>query len=68
MYSLKLHINKSNRKVNQKRSSSSKEYGHPNIEKQIEFDKIKEIWSGLAITDKAKERIYFRNARYLANF
>lgn len=28
-----------------------------NIEKQIEFDKIKEIWSGLAITDKAKERI-----------
>ena len=28
-----------------------------NIEKQIEFDKIKEIWSGLAVTDKAKERI-----------
>ena len=28
-----------------------------NIEKQIEFDKVKEIWSGLAITDWAKEKI-----------
>ena len=26
-------------------------------ERQIEFDKVKEIWSGLAITDRAKERI-----------
>ena len=28
-----------------------------NIEKQIEFDKIKEIWKNLCITDKAKEQI-----------
>lgn len=28
-----------------------------NIEKQIEFDKIKEIWMNLAITDQAKEKI-----------
>lgn len=28
-----------------------------NIEKQIEFDRIKEIWTGLAITDWAKEKI-----------
>lgn len=28
-----------------------------NIEQQIEFDKIKEIWSGLAITQKAKDQI-----------
>ena len=28
-----------------------------NIEKQIEFDKIKEIWKNLCITDKAKELI-----------
>lgn len=28
-----------------------------NIERQIEFDKVKEIWSELAITDWAKERI-----------
>lgn len=28
-----------------------------NIEKQIEFDKVKEIWSELAITDWAKEKI-----------
>ena len=29
-----------------------------NIEKHIEFDKVKEIWAGLAITDYAKEKIY----------
>ena len=28
-----------------------------NIEKQIEFDKIKEIWTKLAVTERAKERI-----------
>lgn len=28
-----------------------------NIEKQIEFDKIKDIWSELAVTDWAKERV-----------
>lgn len=28
-----------------------------NIEKQIEFDRIKEIWSGLAVTADAKEEI-----------
>lgn len=28
-----------------------------NIERQIEFDKIKDIWANLAITDWAKERI-----------
>lgn len=28
-----------------------------NIEKQIEFDKVKELWSELAITDWAKEKI-----------
>ncbi len=28
-----------------------------NIDKQIEFDKIKEMWRGLAVTDKAKEII-----------
>ena len=28
-----------------------------NIEKQIEFDKIKEMWAELAITEKAKEKI-----------
>lgn len=28
-----------------------------NIEKQIEFDKIKEIWTSLAITESAKEQI-----------
>lgn len=32
-----------------------------NIEKQIEFDKVKAIWKGLAITDRAKESI--ENAR-----
>lgn len=29
-----------------------------NTEKQIEFDKIKEKWSGLAVTEAAKERIW----------
>ena len=28
-----------------------------NIEKQIEFDKIKDIWTALAVTDQAKENI-----------
>ena len=28
-----------------------------NIEKQLEFDKIKEIWMALAVTEKARERI-----------
>lgn len=28
-----------------------------NIERQIEFDKVKEIWTNLAVTDRAKERI-----------
>lgn len=28
-----------------------------NIDKQIEFDKVREIWCGLAITDAAKEKI-----------
>lgn len=28
-----------------------------NIEKEIEFDKIKEIWTALAVTDQAKENI-----------
>lgn len=28
-----------------------------NIERQIEFDKVKEIWAELAVTDWAKERI-----------
>ncbi len=28
-----------------------------NIEKQIEFDKVKEIWMGLTVTDQAKEKI-----------
>ena len=28
-----------------------------NIDKQIEFDKVKELWADLAITDYAKERI-----------
>ena len=28
-----------------------------NIDKQIEFDKVKEMWADLAITDYAKERI-----------
>ena len=28
-----------------------------NIDKQIEFDKVKEIWAELAITDYAKEQI-----------
>lgn len=28
-----------------------------NIEKQIEFDKVKDIWEGLAVTDWAKSRI-----------
>ena len=32
-----------------------------NIEKQIEFDKVKELWAELAVTDWAKERI--REAR-----
>lgn len=32
-----------------------------NINKQIEFDKIKEMWSDLAVTDYAKEKI--KNAR-----
>ena len=27
-----------------------------NIDKQIEFDKVKEIWADLAITDYAKEK------------
>lgn len=28
-----------------------------NIEKQIEFDKVKEMWAGLAVTEWAKEKI-----------
>ena len=28
-----------------------------NTEKQIEFDKIKELWMGFAVTEKARERI-----------
>ena len=28
-----------------------------NIDKQIEFDKVKELWTDLAITDYAKEKI-----------
>ena len=28
-----------------------------NIERQIEFDKVKERWSELAVTDYAKENI-----------
>ncbi len=28
-----------------------------NIEKQIEFDKVKDIWETLAVTDRAKSRI-----------
>ena len=28
-----------------------------NTEKQIEFDKIKEKWKSLAVTDKAREKI-----------
>ena len=28
-----------------------------NIERQIEFDKVKEIWAKLAMTDWAKEKI-----------
>ena len=28
-----------------------------NIEKQIEFDKVKEIWMNLAVTEAAKEQI-----------
>lgn len=28
-----------------------------NIERQIEFDKVKEVWSDFAITDRAKERV-----------
>ena len=28
-----------------------------NIERQIEFDKVKDIWADLAITDWAKEKI-----------
>ena len=28
-----------------------------NIEKQIEFDKIKEMWAALAVTERAKEKI-----------
>lgn len=28
-----------------------------NIDKQIEFDKVKEMWADLAITDYAKEKI-----------
>lgn len=28
-----------------------------NIEKQIEFDKIKDIWADLAVTDAAKAKI-----------
>ena len=28
-----------------------------NIDKQIEFDNVKDIWAGLAVTDRAKERI-----------
>lgn len=28
-----------------------------NIEKQIEFDKVKEIWGNLAVTERAKEQI-----------
>lgn len=27
------------------------------IERQIEFDKVKELWAGLAVTDQAKEKI-----------
>ena len=28
-----------------------------NIDKQIEFDKVKEIWNKLAVTDDAKDKI-----------
>lgn len=28
-----------------------------NIEKQIEFDKVKEIWSNLAVTERARNQI-----------
>lgn len=28
-----------------------------NVEKQVEFDKIKELWMGLAVTQQAKEKI-----------
>ena len=28
-----------------------------NVEKQIEFDKVKEIWENLAVTERAKEKI-----------
>lgn len=28
-----------------------------NIERQIEFDKVKEMWAELAVTDSAAERI-----------
>ena len=28
-----------------------------NIEKQIEFNQIKELWMGLAVTEWAKEKI-----------
>ena len=28
-----------------------------NIDRQIEFDKIKEIWADLAVTDGAKDKI-----------
>ena len=28
-----------------------------NINQQIEFDKVKEIWAELALTDDAKEKI-----------
>lgn len=28
-----------------------------NIEKQIEFDKVKELWTGLAVTEAAKDKI-----------
>lgn len=41
-----------------------------NIDRQIEFDKVKEIWADLAVTDQAKEKIrdtafteYFRDKR-----
>ncbi len=38
-----------------------------NIERQIEFDKIKEIWAGLAVTDRAKEKIMATSVLFSEN-
>ena len=38
-----------------------------NIDKQIEFDKVKEIWSALALTDCAKEQIAHVSLCYSEN-